>query len=201
MHKKLPLLILTTISITIFAGELDFRIQMKRSMDFMCNTPRRRSISLHTLLEEEGLESDAKYSPPSVVLHKCDSQSGCCLAESHVCSPVNSESVKVWVKKIKFGNGRESRELFSVDAVNHTSCMCKHVSEIAELWSVRKMCENRSEFVIFQRWGLSVLLIVDLTLTRMLRVEILWLCVLEWKMFLLNFYSSNIFFILENVVL
>lgn len=132
MRGTLSLFVLTTISLTTFAAEVDFRNQMKRTMDFMCGTPRRRSILLHTLLEEE-LETDAKYSPPSVVLHRCDPESGCCLAENHVCSPSGAENVQVWVKKIKFANGKENRELFDVDAVNHTSCMCKHVSEIVEL--------------------------------------------------------------------
>lgn len=110
-----------------FIRELSYEEVSNESMKFDCQ-PRPRSIPLYQLPVEKN--TNEHFFPPYIVLHRCDSGSGCCFQVSgnlqFKCLPTKEERLIITFRFVSSYETDTPFQLGKTTVVNHTACECQH---------------------------------------------------------------------------
>ena len=131
LYTILKICLLQLMKIKCEDDVVSWRTHEKRVAGFSCGPPQARSFRLDDILSKEELPDIHTHVstvfPKMTVLHRCDSQSGCCTSRSKECAPQVVEEVILTFRLLgSAGKGSLLKEKYiHVSASNHTRCSCQ----------------------------------------------------------------------------
>ncbi|KAF7266835.1 hypothetical protein GWI33_019863 [Rhynchophorus ferrugineus] len=114
MYSSLVLVLCASMANSAWGRHLSNNAVFDQVYSLPCDLPQPRAFAVHELTGDI-----FTYSPPFIVLHRCES-SGCCEDQNQSCQPDETEDVTL---SIKFDNNGELDRTV-VKATNHTRCIC-----------------------------------------------------------------------------
>lgn len=120
------------LSFVISLKTVKFDENYRNSEAFRCKSPQPRSLPVYNL---PNINAQGKiYSPDSIVVHRCDVGSGCCLGQpkSHACLPVQGkiEDVSLQLRVIDVFDKQRKSVYEYISVQNHTECACQKVKDV-----------------------------------------------------------------------
>ena len=100
-----------------------YRENLRNSMSFKCKEPQPRVVPIEEL---HTTSSELTYLPHVTVLNRCGEDTGCCVQQAQVCSPVESQREAVELVFHAFNNFRDEQIKLVVHTYNDTRCACRH---------------------------------------------------------------------------
>lgn len=88
-----------------------------------CKAPAKRVIPIYKLLNNQQMK---RFLPHCTVLHRCETETGCCNSESEQCSVKKQEPVRLpfWVISLS-ADGQQFKTIEWFTFHNHTECECR----------------------------------------------------------------------------
>lgn len=111
----------STASSTLLLDQFAIAHHQKMLTEGGCSEPKAHVLAINTLVPHS-ISSVKKFDPPSTILHRCNSHSGCCFDEKFSCQPKTMETVDLYFFTIELESQKSSVEKLSF--VNHTQCEC-----------------------------------------------------------------------------
>ena len=97
---------------------------VKVQKDGRCKAPTKRVIPIYKLLNDS--HQMKRFLPHCTILHRCESETGCCNSESEQCSMKKQEPVRLpfWVISLS-ADGQQFKTIEWFTFHNHTECECR----------------------------------------------------------------------------